>query len=107
MICGADEFLLVLQKWITDSAKVTLHLCIFREEPLNPSLGGRIQGRIVSAANNPPGFIFLSDNEDTIAVDVEGWAISFGADAKIGDDTVDAFTLHIPGTLMNLWANFR
>jgi hypothetical protein len=104
MICGTDEFLLVLQKWINESATVILLLLLFQDDPSKPSLGGRLTGHIGAVDNDMPGFSFSGSKGDALTIDLEGWVIGYGADMEILlEPAEELFTLSQPGISMSLF----
>ena len=72
MICDPAEFLLVLQKWITDSVKVHFSLCL-AEGDLTPVLSVTLRGRVVAVDPNSRSFMFASNNSGVIALHLKQW----------------------------------
>jgi hypothetical protein len=105
MICDTDEFLLVVQNWITDSATVVLTLAVF-DEATAPALGARILGRISSVDLTAPGFIFRAGEGDLILVDLKAWTQVGYADRAAfppAENIKEAFTLNRPGASLAVW----
>ncbi len=87
MICSIDEFLLVVQKWITESTAVSFVLMVF-DDPKEAAVALRLQGRVVSIDTALPGFTFLSGEDGFIngfiVVDLKAWQQIGYADKGFG-----------------------
>jgi hypothetical protein len=103
MICGTDEFLLFLQNWLTESAKVTMLLVVFQEDPDTPMLAGTLVGQTASVDPTLPGFAFSPDEKSAFVINLNGWEIGFGADYTTPIRSVSrSFTLSSPGISVGL-----
>lgn len=106
MICATEEFLLVIQKWITDSATVKFLLLL--GPPGEPFVGVSLRGRIRGIDPSLPAFVFTTGDDPDIVVDLRGWTIGFAdktAPEPLGDDADEAFGLSRPDASINLWAS--
>jgi hypothetical protein len=104
MICATEDFLLIVQKWITDSATVKLLLLL--GPPGEPFLGVSLRGRIRGIDPSLPAFIFTTGADPDIAVDLRGWQIGFAdktAPEPLGENADEAFILNRPNVSIALW----
>jgi hypothetical protein len=74
MICDPDDFLLVLQKWITDSARVSFSLWLSGEELVPTALSITLLGRVVAVDPVSRSFMFSSNDSGVIALHLDHWA---------------------------------
>jgi hypothetical protein len=105
MICDTDDFLLIVQNWITDSATVIFTFAVF-DDPKEPALGLRLQGRIIAVDPTVPGFTFRVGEGDFILVDLKAWTQVAYADRGAyppAENIKEAFTLNRPGASIALW----
>lgn len=105
MICHVDDFLLIVQNWITDSATVILTFAVF-DDPKEPALGLRLRGRISAVDPTVPGFTFLTGEGDFILVDLRAWSQLAYADRDAqptAENIKEAFSLNRPGASIALW----
>jgi hypothetical protein len=104
MICDTDEFLLVAQKWLTDSATVTLSFMLF-ENPKEPILVLRLRGRISSVDASLPGFCFLTGEDSITVVALHDWKemgyLDRGAFPPT-ENIEESLTVARPGASVNL-----
>jgi hypothetical protein len=71
MICEPDDFLLVAQKWATDSAKVMVSLMVF-DDPKEPVFVWRVAGRLLRVEDRKVSVAFPDDG--VLLIDVTQWA---------------------------------
>jgi hypothetical protein len=112
VICDSDEVLLILQKWIADSATVMFVVLLF-DDPSSPFLGVRLRGVIADVDPNLPGFSFSGGNGDTaidtVVVDLLDWTIgyadqsAFRSPNPITNDLGESFTSNKPGISIGMW----
>ena len=107
VLCDKDDFLLIVEQWLTESASVLLMLELF-DEPESPFLGLMLRGVIASIDHNLPGFSFRSQGDDSslanVVIHLDDWQIGY-ADrsefAKMPNQIVpeiqESFTLSKPG----------
>jgi hypothetical protein len=106
MICEIDEFLLIVQNWITDSAAVMFSLILF-DAPKEPVLGVRLRGRIGTIDKQVPAFTFVSGEESFIVVDLTTWSQVGYADSSAypeGEQVKEGFVIARPGASIAIWA---
>jgi len=73
MICEPEQFLLVLQKWITDSASVSFALLISGDDDAAiPALSLTLRGRVL--AIDPARNVMFSSIDGVIAIHVDNWS---------------------------------
>jgi hypothetical protein len=105
MICEIDEFLLIVQNWITDSATVMFSLILF-DAPKAPVLGVRLRGRIGAIDKLAPAFTFVSGEESFIVVDLAAWSQVGYADSSAypkGEQVKEGFVIARPGASIAIW----
>jgi len=105
MICSTEEFLLVLQNWITDSATV---ICLLRvgDDPVEPAIAFSLRGRIRGIDHSLPGFTFVIAENNLTVVNLSAWTEIGYADANAypASENIDqAFSLVRPGAQIGLW----
>ena len=72
MICKPEQFLLVLQKWITDSASVSFVLLILvNDDTAIPALSVTLRGRVL--AIDPARNIMFSSTDGGTVIHVDNW----------------------------------
>jgi len=76
MICDTDEFLLVAQRWITDSATIILNFSLF-ESGGEQVFTMRLRGRVTSIDREIPGFCFLPSDGDLVTVVLSDWQVGY------------------------------
>jgi hypothetical protein len=113
MLCDRDDFLLIIEQWLTDSASVLLILTLF-DDPTSPFLGIQMHGVIASIDRTLPGFCFRSREGDAIenfVVHLEDWNIGYAdrsafakAPNPINPDVRESFGLNKPGISMSISA---
>lgn len=106
MICTADELMLVLQNWLTDSAKVVFTLNVLGAGANAPALGAREEGRIIGLDPRLPGFSFSSCGENLIIVNLREWSQIGYADNTAyppGQNIKEAFSICRPGASISMW----
>lgn len=103
MICEPDDFLLVAQKWATDSAKVMVSLMVF-DDPKEPVFVWRAPGRLLRVEDRTVSVAFPDNG--VLLIDVNQWAEIGYADGKalpsperMGED----FGLSRPGAMLHIW----
>jgi hypothetical protein len=74
MICAPDEFLLILQKWFTDSASVSFSLWLSGEELVPTALSITLLGRVVAVDPIAQSCMLSSDGGGVIALHLSHWA---------------------------------
>lgn len=111
MICTVEEFLLVVQNWLTDSAKVVLVVTVSGIDPREPALALRAEGRIGTVDLGLPGFAFTRGDGDIVIVNLKEWfEIGYAAEHAYPSDHVnresirEGFTLSRAGVSISLWA---
>jgi hypothetical protein len=105
MICEPDEFLLVLQKWITDSVSVNFSLWLSGEGLVPTALSITLLGRVVAVDPVSRSFIFSSNDSGVIALHLIHWAaISYldKGDLPRIKSIKDGFLLERPGASISL-----
>jgi hypothetical protein len=105
MICNTEEFLLVLQKWITDSATVSLRVLVF-DDPKDAALGMYLRGRVASVDKGLPGFRFVFGEDDFIIFNLSVWSqIGYGENVVLpdGEQVGQSFTIARPGASVAIW----
>ncbi|MDR3677466.1 MAG: hypothetical protein P4N24_18415 [Acidobacteriota bacterium] len=105
IICNIDEFLLVVQKWGTESATVMFVLRL-ADDSNEPIFGFRLRGRMGLVDKRLPFFTFLTADESEIVVDLSVWSqigyADSGADPK-GEPVKEGFVIARPGALIAVW----
>jgi hypothetical protein len=105
MICDMEDFLLILQNWITDSAPVIFSLMLF-DDPKTPVLGLRLRGRVASIDKQLPAFCFAVEDDSVILVDLSTWSQVGYADSSAYPPTEqikEGFTIQRPGASIAIW----
>jgi len=77
MICSREEFLLVLEKWITASQRVVVELSFGNGQLLSGLILGRISGRIASIDKEAGCFTVIGESDDFIMVGLDEWQFAF------------------------------
>ena len=106
MICTSEEFLLVVQNWITDSATVVFVLSVFNSDPATLALGSRETGCVTGIDLTLPAFSFSLSEGNVIVVNLAEWAQIGYADQSAyppGQSIKEAFTICRPGATIALW----
>ena len=106
MICTSEEFLLVVQNWITDSATVVFILTVSGSEPTTPALGSQETGRVTGVDATLPAFSFSSREGNVIVVNLAEWPQIGYADHSAyppGQSIKEGFTICRPGASIALW----
>jgi hypothetical protein len=106
MICTSEEFLLVLQNWITDSAAVVFILTVSGSDPAAPALGSQETGRVTGVDSTLPAFSFSSKEGNVIVVNLAEWSQIGYADHSAyppGQSIKEGFTICRPGASVALW----
>ena len=106
MICDPDEFLLILQKWITDSANVSFSFSLFEEGNLVPPiLSVTLLGRVLAVDPNSRSFIFSSNDSGVVAVHLGNWSsLSYLGKGELPriKNIKEGFLLERPGATISL-----
>jgi hypothetical protein len=77
MICDPDAFLLIVQKWMADSAMVTLSV-VLQASSTEPLAGMRFRGRISLVGATPPAFRFTPEGEgDFVIIHLTKWTLGY------------------------------
>lgn len=105
MICDPDEFLLLMQKWATDSARVVLTLLILGDSKQS-AFAVRAEGRVEVDAAAKCLRVRDIGKDGFVIVDVAQWP-SIGYADKMAlpkfEAIEEAFTLNRPGAALSLW----
>lgn len=104
MICDPDEFLLLMQKWATDSARVVLTLIVF-DEPERSALTIRLRGRLAVPGEEHKLLRFDLEEEGFLIIDVAQWPQIGYADKNALSEfwTIEeSFILDRPGASLSL-----
>jgi len=106
MICSSEEFLLIVQNWITDSATVVFMLTVSGSDPTTPALGSRETGCVTEIDSTLPAFSFSSQEGNVIVVNLAEWSQIGYADQSAyppGQSIKEAFSICRPGASISLW----
>jgi hypothetical protein len=107
MICNTDEFLLIVQKWVTDSATVTFVLRL-TDDSNEPIFGFRLRGRVRSVDNVLPAFTFLTEGDSEIFVDLGAWPQMGFTDSSAypeGEPIKEGFLIARQGASIAVWVS--
>jgi hypothetical protein len=85
MICDTDDFLLVAQKWITDSATVILNFSLY-ESGGKQVFTMRLRGRITSIDREIPGLCFLPSDGDLVIIVLRDWQVGYADQSVFAPD---------------------
>jgi hypothetical protein len=85
MICDIDDFLLVAQKWITDSATVILNFSLFESGGKQVFTMG-LRGRVTSVDHEIPGFCFLPSDGDPVIIVLRDWQVGYADQSVFAPD---------------------
>jgi hypothetical protein len=72
MLCNIDEFLLVLQNWMTASTSVDFLLILF-DAPREPLLSVQLVGTVAGIDDSLPGFSFSTESRGLVIVNLNHW----------------------------------
>ena len=105
MICDSEAFLLIVQKWITDSAAVMFSLGL-SEECAAPVVSALIRGCLLRVDVDLPGFSFSAGEDGIIIVNLNGWILGYADSNALPHNPghlEEGFTLTRPGALISIW----
>ena len=105
MICDAEAFLLVAQKWMAESAPVLFSISLFEGEP-TPFLAVRTPARVWGIDEALPGVSLLIGEDGITVIDLRQWNLGFADKQELPanpDNVEEGFTLTKGGVLLTLW----
>ena len=105
MICDMDDFLLIAQSWITDSANVFFVLRLL-DDSNEPIFGFRLRGRVGSVDKVLPAFTFLTGDDSEIVVDLSAWSGVGYTDSSAypeGEPVKEGFVIARRGAHIAVW----
>ena len=108
MVCTAEEFLLFVQNWLTESATIVLMFTVSGLNPKEPAFALRTEGRIGTVDFDSLTFTFArGDGGTVIIINLKEWSqIGYaGEDAYGVEDSVkEGFSISRAGACFSLWA---
>jgi hypothetical protein len=105
MICDMDDFLLIAERWVTDSAKIFFVLTLF-DDANEPIFGFRLRGTARSVDKRFPAFTFLTGDGSEIVVALYAWSKVGYCDSSAypeGEPVKEGFVIARPGATIAVW----
>jgi hypothetical protein len=105
MICSMDDFLTIVQSWVTNSADV-LFLLRLDDEANEPVFGFRIRGTVKSVDKRFPAFTFVTSDRSEIFVALDAWPrVGYGDSSAYpkGEVVKGGFIIARPGAIIAVW----
>jgi hypothetical protein len=105
MICNINDFLLIVQSWVTDSENVFFVLRLL-DDSNEPIFGFRLRGRVGSVDKVLPAFTFITEDDSEIVVDLAAWPQVGYTDRSAypkGELVKEGFVIDRPGAQIAVW----
>lgn len=105
MFCDKNEFLLIVQKWVDDSATVMFVLRLL-DDANQPIFGFRLRGQVGSVDKRLHAFTFLTGDNSEIPVYLDAWSQVGYTDSSSypkGEPVKEGFVITRPGAQIAVW----